>query len=272
MNPQSTQQIRSTKAKVQGELWSKKAQDWAEIQEPVHTPIWKAMLEATAVGQGTHFLDAGCGGGGASILASALGAKVTGLDAAEGLIAQARKRVPSADFFVGELENLPFDNDSFDVVFAANSIQYSENRIAALQELARVCKPKGQIVAGLFGPAEKVAYRSVFKAVVDTLPEPPKGGGPFELSVPGKLEALFEEAGLKVVKQGETDCPIGFSNLEQYWLGTVSGGPVQAALKVVEEEQLKSAVIDAATPFLLDDGQILIQPNSYIYVVASLPS
>ncbi len=257
-------------ARVQGELWSKAAQDWAEIQEPVHTPIWQAMLNATKVGQGTHFLDAGCGGGGASLLASASGAKVTGLDAAEGLVAQARKRLPSADFHVGDLESLPFDKDSFDVVFAANSIQYTEDRLAALRELARVCKPKGHIVAGLLGSPEKVAYSSIFKAVRDTLPQAPTGGGPFEFSAPGKLEALFENAGLQVVERGEADCPMSFPNIEQYWRGTFSGGPVQAALNVVEEEQLKSAVIDAVQPFLLDDGQVLIQPNTYIYVVATL--
>ena len=53
-------------SKIQGELWGAAARDWAEIQEPLHTPVWQAMLDATNVDQGTLLLDRGCGGGGAS--------------------------------------------------------------------------------------------------------------------------------------------------------------------------------------------------------------
>ncbi|MEM6428184.1 MAG: hypothetical protein AAF708_03015 [Deinococcota bacterium] len=37
-----------------------------------------------------------------------------------------------------------------------------------------------------------------------------------------------------------------------------------------EEERLNTAVTEAAKPFLLNDGQDSIEPNSFIYVVASL--
>ena len=184
--------------KIQGELWGKAPQGWAEIQEPMHRPLWEAMLNTTQVGPGTRFLDVGCGGGGASVLAADRGAMVSGLDAAEELITFARERVSNGDFHVGDLENLPFDDDAFDTVFAANSVQYSEDRVAALQELGRVCAPEGRIVAGLFGPPENVEFRTIFKAVRDAMPEPPPGGGPFELSAPGKLEELFKEAGVEL--------------------------------------------------------------------------
>ena len=132
-------------SKIQGELWGKTPQGWAEIQEPMHRPLWEAMLNAAEVGQGTRFLDAGCGGGGASVLAAERGAQISGLDAAEGLLTFARERVPDGDFRAGDIESLPFDNDVFDVVFAANSVQYTEDRIAALRELGRVCEPEGRI-------------------------------------------------------------------------------------------------------------------------------
>lgn len=116
------------------------------------------MLNATEVGVTMQFLDVGCGGGGASVLAAERGAKISGLDAAEGLIVFARERVSNGDFRVGDIEYLPFEDDAFDIVFAPNSVQYSGDRIAALRELGRVCKPEGRIVAGLFGPPEKVAF------------------------------------------------------------------------------------------------------------------
>jgi cyclopropane fatty-acyl-phospholipid synthase-like methyltransferase len=66
------------------------------------------MLDAAKVGQGRCFFDAGCGGGGASVLAAQRGAHVSGLDASEAPIAIARERVPHGDFRVGDLEALPY--------------------------------------------------------------------------------------------------------------------------------------------------------------------
>lgn len=257
-------------AKTQGELWGTAPQGWADIQEPLHRPLWEAMLNAAEVGPETCFLDAGCGGGGASKLAAERGTQISGLDAAEGLLTFARERVPNGDFRVGDIESLPYDDDAFDVVFAANSVQYTEDRIAALRELGRVCAPDGRIVAGLFGPPEKVEFRSIFKAVGDTMPEPPSGGGPFELSEPGKLEGLFVEAGLKVLESGEADCPFSYPDFETFWRGNVAAGPFQGMLRVIREEQLRSAVRDAVEIFRLDNGGILIKPNIFKYVVATL--
>ncbi len=117
---------------IQGELWGKEARDWAEMQEPLHRPLWEAMLNAVEVGPGTRILDAGCGGAGASVLAAERGAQVSRLDAAEGLITIARERVPNGDFRVGNIESLPFDDGAFEAVFAANSLQYAQDRVAAM--------------------------------------------------------------------------------------------------------------------------------------------
>jgi len=257
-------------SKIQGELWGKAPQGWAEIQEPMHKPLWEAMLDAAGVEESTRFLDVGCGGGGASELAAIRGAQISGLDVAEGLIMFARERVSNGDFRVGDIESLPFDDDTFDAVFAANSVQYTEDRIASLRELGRVCTPEGRIVASLFGPPEKVEFRAIFKAVRDTMPEPPTGGGPFELSAPGKLEELFAKAGLKVLESGEVDCPFNYPDFETFWRGNVAAGPFQDVLRTVSEETLKSAVRDATETFRLDNGGILIQPNIFKYVVATV--
>ena len=256
-------------SKIQGELWGKSPQGWAEIQEPKHIPLWEAMLDVVDTGPETRFLDAGCGGGGASILAAERGAQVSGLDAAEGLISFARERVSNGEFHVGDIESLPFGDEAFDVVFAANSVQYSEDRIAALRELGRVCTTEGRIIAGLFSSPEKVAYSAIFKAMRDAMPEPPPGGGPFELSMPGKLEGMFEEAGLKVLDSDEVDCPFHYPDFDVFWQANVSAGPFQGMLKTVSEAKLKSTLSEASEEFRLDNGSILIQPNVFKYVVAS---
>ena len=256
-------------AKIQGELWSKAPHGWAGIQEPQHKPLWDAMLDATNVGEGTRFLDAGCGAGGASLHAATRGAQVSGLDAAEGLLNYAKKRVPAGEFRVGDIENLPYEDNQFDVVFAANSVQYSADRVATLRELNRVCAPNGHIVAGLFGAVETVAYAPILKALGAAMPNPPKGGGPFELSAPGKFEALFAQAGLEVIASGEADCPFVYADFETFWQGNVAAGPLKGMLRVVTEDHLRNALSKAITPFHLDSGQIEIKPNMFKFLVAS---
>lgn len=256
-------------ANVQGELWGKAARDWAEIQEPMNVPLWEAMLNAAHVGPGTRSLDVGCGAGGASLLATARGAQVTGLDAAEGLIAFARERDPNSEFRVGDMADLPFADGAFDLIFAANSVQFASDWLAALRECGRVCKPSGRIAVGLFAPPEKVAFRVIFKTISAMLPEPLPGGGPFALSAPGKLEDLFEQAGLSVLAGDEVDCPFGYPDFATFWRGTTAAGPFQGILQVINEEELKSALLGAVEPFCCGDGRILIQPNKFKYVVAA---
>jgi len=257
-------------SEIQGELWSKESQDWATLQEPMHKPLWEAMLDLALVGSGTRILDAGCGGGGASVLAAKRGAQVSGLDAAEGLVTFARGRVPKGDFRVGDIESLPFEDEVFDVVFAANSVQFSENRIVALSELGRVCKQKGRIVAGLFGPPEKVKFSVIFKAMRDAMPDAHQGAGPFELSASGKLEELFEETGMKVLESNEVDCPFNYPDFETFWRAIVAAGPSQAMLRIVSEEELKVILRHVVEVFRLPNGKFLIQPNVFKYVVATL--
>jgi len=255
-------------AGIQNELWSKQSKDWSELSEPNHRPLFSAMLDATQVQTDTAFLDVGCGGGGASVLAAARGAKVNGIDASSALVDYASQRLPESEFLQGDIENLPYSDDSFDVVFAANVIQYSDNRHKAAAELVRVCSKTGRIVTGLFASPERVAYRAIFEALKDAMPSPPPGKGPFELSLDGALEKVLESANMTVISNGEVNCPFIFSDLDTLWRAAASGGPLQAQIKIVGEEVLKEAISVAGKQFQAADGSINISPNNFRYVVA----
>jgi SAM-dependent methyltransferase len=254
-------------SKIQGELWGAAARDWARIQEPQHLPVWEAMLNTAKVGQGTLLLDAGCGGGGASVLAAQRGAYVRGVDASEDLIAIASERVPQGDFSVGDLEELPYDANAFDVIIAALSVQYATNPTEALLELKRVCSSEGYLVISTWESPEYCEQRVVFKAVRDTLPNPPSGGGPFALSKPGALENLVQQAGWRVVESNEVDCPFEFKNIDIHWQAQRSGGPVQAAIRSVGEDQLRKAVDNAIKPYRKSNGSVRLE-NRFRYVTA----
>src|SRR5438876_12359115 len=88
-------------AGIQGQLWGARARDWSELQEPVQRPLYDAVFRAINLGPGTRLLDVGCGSGLACAIAAEQGATVTGLDAADALVAIARARSPSADLRFG---------------------------------------------------------------------------------------------------------------------------------------------------------------------------
>lgn len=256
-------------AQIQNKLWSQAPKDWSELQEPLHAPLWEVMLPATGIGNGTKLLDAGCGGGGLSVLAAQKGAEVSGLDASKALIGIAQTRVPEGEFRTGDLEELPYAANSFEVVIAANSVQYAADPIAALRELKRVTKPGGRIAVAIWGQAENCEFRHILDAVVKTMPEPPSGGGPFTLSEPGALEDLLSQADIVANGRGEVACPFDYSNTAAAWRAIASSGGTQGAMRVAGEGPVKDAVTKAIQQFVHNSGDVHLE-NTMLYVTATV--
>jgi SAM-dependent methyltransferase len=254
-------------AGLQGQLWSSAAHDWAELQEPFALPLWEAMLDAAVVGRGTRLLDAGCGAGGASVLAAGRGAQVNGLDAAEALLAIARARVPDGDFRQGDLEAQPYGDATFDTVIAADVLAYVADPLTALRELRRVCVRQGRVVPAIWGAPEACEQRAIIQAVRALLPRP-LDADPFALSAPGVLDALVAQAGLTVLSCGTVACTSEYPDAELFWQAQASAGPLQAAIRVVGMQLLKAAVLRAAAPYRTATGGMRLQ-NHYRYVTAT---
>lgn len=256
-------------AGIQGDLWGQAPADWAALQEPLHAPLWEAMLSAAGVGAGTALLDAGCGAGGLSASAASRGAKVSGLDAAAGLIEQAGRRVPGGEFRVGDLEELPYADGSFDAALAANSVQYAADPAAAIAELKRVTRPGGRVVVGIWGEAERCEFRFALAAIAGAMPQPPNGEGPFALSVPGALEALMAKGGLAADVRKEVACPFEYADLATAWRATAAAGPIQGAIRAVGAvEPIERAFTDAMAPFVRVGGRVRVD-NTMLCVAAT---
>lgn len=254
---------------VQARLWSADPAGWA-VQAQHHYPLFRAMITATAIDANKNVLDIGCGTGHSSDLIARSGATVIGVDIAKDMVDYARSSFPRIDFQIGSIENLAFGDNEFDVVYAANSVQYAADLNIALQELKRVCKPSGLIVAGLFGPPDRVAYKPVLEALGPFMPEPPPGarpGGPFRLSTPGALEEAFTSADIVVLAKGEANCPFTYSGWDDFWRATRAAGPTQMAMSRVGIEAVEKANRDAVERLIAEDGSITFDPNVFIFVV-----
>jgi ubiquinone/menaquinone biosynthesis C-methylase UbiE len=242
--------------KRQGQLWSAAPREWAELQEPFCRPLWQATLEALDLKRGLRFLDAGCGAGGACLLADALGANVTGLDASQALLKIARERLPRSEFVHGDLEQLPFGDGQFDAVLAANSVIFAEDIRQAMRELRRTVRPRGRVAITSWGKPEQCDMRDVFAAVAGVLPQGAPGGGPFAWSADGALSDLLTQAGFRVIAEGGTRCDFHYTDFEAFWRAQTSAGNYQAVLQVVEPDRLRHAVSEALRPYTNPEGSI----------------
>ena len=211
-------------AEVQGALWGARPEDWAEANEPAWRGVFEEALNHAGVGRGTRHLDIGCGAGGALVASRVCGAEVAGLDASANLVAVARRRLPGAPIEVGEMEELPFDERSFDVVTGINSVQFAGDPVRTLVEARRVTRPGGTVLVLVWGKREDCELISVTaSAVFALLPPSPQGAAPPRpWAEPGVIEGLMREAGLVPVEAGEFPAALRFPDATTATRGVLS--------------------------------------------------
>jgi SAM-dependent methyltransferase len=242
-------------SEAHGRLWGARAKDWADFQEGTVRPVFEAVLERTGVGPGARYLDAGCGSGMAAEMATARGAKVSGIDAAEAMLSIARARVPTGDFRRGDLEELPFADETFDVVTGFNSLQYAGNPVAALREAGRVARRGGSVVVMTFGNPAGMEVVALLTALKSLLPPPPPGApGPFALSDDAVLRQFATDAGLEPLEVFDVDSPWIYPDETAAMRGLMSTGNAVRAMEQLDENVVTEAYAKAIAPFRQTDG------------------
>ncbi len=93
-------------------------------------------------------LDVGCGDGAFAAELVASGARVIGLDVAEGAVARARQRVTGAEFrIMAEDAGLPVEDGWADVAWLGEVLEHAVDVVGLLLELRRVLEDGGKLVA-----------------------------------------------------------------------------------------------------------------------------
>jgi SAM-dependent methyltransferase len=255
-------------AEMQGPLWGARARDWAEVQEGTVRPLYESVLGKLDLEHGTRLLDAGCGTGLFAAMAAKEGASVSGLDASEASIAIAKERTPAGDFRVGEIEELPWDDGSFDVVTGFNSFQFAADPVNALRQARRVVRDDGRVVVAIWGREEDCEAVAVIEGITAFLPPPPPGTpGPFALSEPGALEALVEQAGLHAQEGHEVPCPWVYPNVDTAVRGLASAGPAIRAEQENGREAIEETIAQSLQPFRDALTGIVQLENVFRYLV-----
>jgi SAM-dependent methyltransferase len=122
--------------------------DWDVVAREL-APMHEHLVRALAPRPGERWLDVATGTGATALLAARAGADVTAQDLAPGMIARARAAAEGEgleiQFDVGDAEDLPYEDASFDVVASAVGAILTPNQEAMAAQLARVCRPGGRL-------------------------------------------------------------------------------------------------------------------------------
>ena len=136
---------RATVAPVQDyyeELWERLPRDLT----PPDYEMRRGFLIREAKG-GERALDLGCGEGDFTAVLADLGATATGVEIASAAIDRARAKHRDLDFRLAPIDGpLPFDDGSFDVVWASEVIEHVADTEGWLSEVRRVLRPRGRLL------------------------------------------------------------------------------------------------------------------------------
>lgn len=160
-------------AKRQFDSWSA-GYDRSILQKIFFRPSHDKLLKFARIRPKARILDVGCGTG---LFARRLAeefpqASVVGLDLSEGMLAKAAVNCASVadrvELVKGDSENLPFDDNSFDLVTCIHSFHHYPNQERVVREMYRVLAPDGQAMI-IDGDRDRPWGWLVFDIVVTTI-------------------------------------------------------------------------------------------------------
>jgi SAM-dependent methyltransferase len=262
----------SDAALLQRRLWDADPEGWALYSEPHNVPLFTAVLDAAGVGAATRLLDVGCGTGRTLQLAAERGAILTGIDIAPGLLGIAAGRLPDADLRLGDLQVLPFANDSFDAVTGINAFQFAVDPLAAIADAARVLVPGGRLAIGMFAEPERAESTAVHVAM-SALSPPARASdhAPYALSAPGNLEAALEHAGLAIGASGEVECQWSYSEVASAVRGLMGSAGGTRAIEDAGADAVRLAIEGALVPFTDPTTGAVLMTNTFRWIAGVKP-
>ncbi|MGD1837440.1 MAG: class I SAM-dependent methyltransferase [Nitrososphaeraceae archaeon] len=222
-------------------------------------PMSSHLIRAAKVKSGDLVLDVACGSGNTAITASRTGAKVVGLDITPELLDRAKKEADIAEannieWKEGDAENLPFENNSFDIVLSSVGHMFAPSPEIVTKELIRVTKPDGSISFTTWPPEHAIGriYDTIEKYSPPLSEYPPS---PINWGIPDIINKYFEN-NIKSIhfERGVINIPMLSPN--HYWHQMSTRYPVLGVVQSLNSKKVEDMRIDfikAIEPFIYDN-------------------
>jgi SAM-dependent methyltransferase len=172
-------------------MWSAGGEGYDQVSRGIADAI-EHCVDRLDPRPGEKVLDVATGTGWAARRAAQRGARVTGIDFGEDVIAAAQEIGPAGiDYQVADAENLPYPDGHFDAVTSTFGVMFCANPERAAAELARVCRPGGRLALATW--ATQGGVRGMFELIRSYKPAPARPTpSPFEW---GDTERLVDLLG-----------------------------------------------------------------------------
>ncbi|MFM9938634.1 MAG: class I SAM-dependent methyltransferase [Hyphomicrobiaceae bacterium] len=193
---------------------------WGPLLDSWLGPVSEALLDMAKVTTGNRVLHV-AGGSGQEVLQSArrVGPKgfVLTTDISEDLTSLAAANLQAAGHKhaqarVMDGEQLSLAGETFDAVLSRVGLIYFPDQLGAVEHQVAALRPGGYVGAIVYATAEECRFFSDPVGVIRrhaALPPPAPGQpGPFSLGAPGRIEALFDAAGLVEVQARKINAPV----------------------------------------------------------------
>jgi SAM-dependent methyltransferase len=166
--------------------------------------VGENLCEALDLRSGARVLDVAAGNGNATLAAARRWCNVTSTDYVSSLLESGRTRAQAEGhtihFQEADAENLPFPDASFDVVMSTFGVMFTPDQDKAASELARVCRPGGQIGLANWTPDSFIGH--LFKMIGKYIPAAPGVKSPALWGTKARLEELFGKVAQEIRTTG----------------------------------------------------------------------
>lgn len=206
-----------------------------------------AVIFADSAGlvPGQRALDVGCGPGALTAqLVERLGQdRVEAVDPSPPFVEAARDRFPGLDVRLAPAEQLPFDDDSFDVALAQLVVHFMTDPVAGLREMGRVTRPGGLVAACVWDLAGNRSPLSTFWSVVREIDPTATTESGLAGARSGHLVELATAAGLADAVGTTLVVTVPYADFDDWWepylLGVGPAGTYLAAADDARREQIR---------------------------------
>ena len=231
------------------------------------------LCEAVDVRPGQKVLDVASGNGNTALSAARRFSIATGIDYVPELIEEAKRRAAAEGlevaFEVGDAENLPYQDSSFDVVLSTVGVMFTPDQHKAAQELLRVCKPGGKIGLASWVPDGYIG--NMLRTVGKHVP-PPAGLKPPPLwGTEDRLRELLGD-GISSMESRRRTYVFRYLSAEHFieYFRTYYG-PVHKAFESLDAEgrqALESDLKELIANWNISGDNTAMLPSDYLEVVA----